>query len=886
MVRLGRFFLRQILPPGIIGESVIGDLDQEYEELLTARTGWILGAWYLLEAMKIGLCFRLGRFFSLAAPSGGGRKGPKSMDLLERCGEEIRWSLRRVARTPGMAVFGAIAIGLGIGATATMFSLTHAGIQRLPYPDSEELVALYWNEPSRGMMELGLTPQEYTEWAAEQRSLESLEAYTRESMTLSGQGGFPERLNGARVTANVFGALGVQPALGRGFLKEEEAPGAPGAVILSHSLWVRRYGQDPGILGRTVRVDGEDRTVVGVMPSGFQFPLKEELWTPLTVGTAMGEEASLRNITSFGRLSEGKDLRTAQAEFTAMAGRFAADQPSEYEGLVFHAGTYQDYIVGRDAVLILVSLLIVVSFVLLVACASVANLLLARGIRQTREVAVQLAMGAGRGRIMAQVLMESILISAAGGALGVGLAYLGAGFLQRAMGADLPFFWMSIQVDPTVLAFALGLAFLSSLLAGVVPALRTSRLSVADTLKDESHGSTGVRIGRWSRRLVVAEVALSCGLLTIAGLTAKDLLGMIQMDRAFDSAPLLTARVSLGESVYPESSDRELFGRELLRKLSGSPGVEAAALASSLPGTTASLLRFQLEGLSAERSEDLPRARLRVVTQGFFQVLGADALEGRTFSSVDGAEASPVAVVNRSFAHRFFPGESPLGRRVLMGDLDSELPWRTIVGVVPDLGMNGPSSSVPEGVYVPLAQRPQLHMRVLLKATTDPLALSNLVRVSVAELDQDLPVYDLETLDARLSRESASFGAIATLLLASGLSALFLAGVGLFGILAFSVSSRTREMGIRVAMGARASTVLWLVLQAGLKQIGLGLLAGLAIGVGGALTLQEMFETTNPLDLSVFGAVAAILTVAGVMASLSPALRAMRTDPAAVLRQG
>jgi predicted permease len=883
-VRAGHFFLSRTLPPGIIRESVMGDLDQEFEELSASGSGWTPDTWYLLEAVKIGVRFRLGRILSMAHVRGGGRKGLNGMNPFQRFGEELRWSFRRVTRAPGIAIFAAMAIGLGIGATATMFSLTHTGIQQLPYPDSEELVALYWDQPSRGLVELGLTPEEYTDWARRQQSLESLEAYAGGPMTLSGQGDFPERLNGARVTANAFRALEIQPALGRGFLKEDEAPGASGAVVLSHVLWVRRYGQDPGILGRTIRVDGVDRTVVGIMPPGFQFPRNEEIWVPFTVDVGLSEEANLRHLTTFGRLRDGNDLRTAEAEFTALARRFAAAQPSEYEGLVFRTGPYQDYMIGRDAVVILVSLLIVVSFVLVVACASVANLLLARAVRQTREIAVQVALGAGRKRIMAQVLTESLLISAVGGVVGVGLAYLGAGFLQRTMGSELPFFWMSIQVDPTVLAFVAGLAFLSAFLAGVVPGLRASHLSVAETLKDESHGSTGVRLGRWSRRLVVAEVALSCGLLTVAGLTAKDLSSFVQADRGFDSETVLTARVSLGESVYAEEADRERFARELLQDLSGKAGVAAAALTTSLPGTTASNARFQLEGVPADRNEDLPRARLRVITPGFFEVLDATPLEGRTFSDADGAEATPIAVVNRSFVNRYFPGEGPLGRRILMGDLDSGRPWRTIVGVVPDLGMNGPSRSTPEGVYVPLTQRPQLHMNVLLKAGTDPLALTSLLRGSVADVDGDLPVYDMETLDARLSRDSAGYWAIAAFLLTSGLSALLLAGVGLFGILAFSVSNRSREMGIRLALGARESSVLWMVMQSGLRQIGLGLLIGAAIGLGGALALQDMFQTTSPLDLSVLGAVAGILTIGGLLASLAPALRAMRTDPAAVLR--
>jgi len=342
--------------------------------------------------------------------------------------------------------------------------------------------------------------------------------------------------------------------------------------------------------------------------------------------------------------------------------------------------------------------------------------------------------------------------------------------------------------------------------------------------------------------------------------------------------------VSPGEPAYAADADRERFGRELLQNLHGKPGVVAAALTTSLPGTTASNSRFQLEGAPAERSEDLPRARLRVITPGFFQVLGADPLEGRTFSYADGAEASPVAVVNRSFADRYFPGESPLGRRILVGDLESERPWRTVVGVVPDLGMNGPSRSTPEGVYVPLAQRPQLHMSVLLKTATDPLMLSSLLRGWVADVDGDLPTYDLESLEARLSRDSAGYWAIAAFLTTSGLSALLLAGVGLFGILAFSVSNRSREMGIRLALGARASSVLWMVMRSGLREIGLGLLGGVAIGLGGALALQDMFQTTSPLDLSVFGTVAGLLTIGGLLASLAPALRAMKTDPATVLR--
>jgi predicted permease len=527
---------------------------------------------------------------------------------------------------------------------------------------------------------------------------------------------------------------------------------------------------------------------------------------------------------------------------------------------------------------------VIVSFVLLVACANVANLLLARAAGRSRDLAVRRALGASRGRIICNFVSEALVISGLGGILGVAMAYAGAALFNRAIGDDIPYYWMAGRVDNTVLAFICTLVILASLLAGVLPALRILGVDVNEVLKDRGRESWGFRLGRLSRTLVVAEIALSCGLLTAAGLMAKGLISRHRIAPGFESAGLFTARLSLRSDEYPNKDDWNRFFVDLLPRMEALPGVRSASLSSSLPGLTAGTRRFQLEGARYDRDQDLPRSRIRFVSAEYFRTLGVEPIKGRHFDARDTTEGQPVVIVNQSFARRFFPEGSPMGRRICSVQRDSEGPWMSVVGVVPDLRMNGTQPDRPEGMYVPLSQNPQSALNVLLRTGGDPLLLTPSARAAVEKINPDMPLYQVSTLESAHSEAKRAAWVFAVLLMICGIAALILAAVGLFGVLAFAVRRRTREIGLRIALGAEAPSVVWLTLRTGVTQIALGLALGLCLAVAISPLLREGLFDGKPFDFTVYGLVAIVLAASGVVASLTPALRAVRIHPMEALR--
>ena len=883
---IGEWLLRRTLPEGVAGESIRGDIDQEYGDLQRAHPGKSFRGWYRMEALKLGIRFALLRFLRVRSPFGRDPGTPPRMGFGERLLQELGYGVRMLVRSPGLALFAVVAMGLGIGATATMFSVSHGLLKELPYTEPDRLASIGWTREGRAGDHVALTASEVAEWQEAQSTLETLAAVRVATMDLAGGEGLPEQRSGAQVTADAFEALRVQPALGRGFLPEEEESGGPEVVILSRRLWTRRYGADPEVLGRTIRVNGVERTVVGIMPEGFLFPELEDLWIPLQLGPSgepPGEEARLYR--AFGRIREGVSLDEVQAEFATLAGRRALARPEPYEGLDPLVTRLYEYFVGTDAVVIMNALVVIASFVLLIACASVANLLLSRAAGRSRELAVRSAMGASRRRIMGQLLGESLVISAFGGVLGALIAWMGAALFHRAVADQLPFYWMTCRIDGSVLVFVGLLVLVAGVLAGTVPALRVSRIGAGQALRDGGRGSSSLRLGRLSRGLVVAEVTLSFGLLTTAGMMARGPLVFSRTDPGFESARLLTARVTLRRDAYTGAEDWNGFFRDLLSRMETTPGVEGATLSSNLPGLAAGTTRFRLQGATYERDVDLPFSRVSVVGPGFFQTLGVAAVEGRLLDEGDDAEREPVVVVNRSFAERFFPGESPVGRQILTGGLDSKGAWARVVGVVPDLRMNGQRPGQPEGILIPLYQRPQRSINLILHSSADAMELAALVRAAVAELDPDLPIGHVQTLEAAMADEIRPELVFFTLLLICGSIALVLAAVGLFGVLAFSVRRRTREIGIRMALGAEVRSVLVETLRGGMTQVAVGLAAGVLLAVALSPLVRGLYFDERLLDWRVYGAVAALMLVTGFAASLIPAARAVRVKPVEALQQ-
>ena len=796
---------------------------------------------------------------------------------------DLRYGFRQLARAPGLAIFAAIAIALGIGSTTTMFSISHGLLRDLPFQEPDRLIYLFRDQVPRNRLDILLNAHEFQTWRDAQTTLEGLAGFADYDMDLAGTEGRPQRVAAAAVTANAFQALRVQPVLGRGFLPEDERPGAEPTVMLGHRLWQERYGGDPAIAGRTVRVNGRQRTVVGVVPEDFQFPYEQALWIPLELNPVT-EPTGDRYIRAFGRLSEDAPLEAARAEFAALARRLELAHPESYEGMSSRVAAYKEHIVEpRDALLMNI-MVAVVAFVLLVACANVTNLLLVRAAARNREVAIRAALGASRTALITQTLAETLAIAMLGGALGIGLAQLGVTFFNRAVAHQIPFFWMWVEIDPTVLAFCFALILGATILAGLGPALKATGVEMNEVLKDASRSSS-LRLSRFSRTLVVAELALSCGLLTVAGLMVEGVLIQTASELKFASESVLTARVQLRRGDYPDPGDIDRFYAELQERLENRPEVLGAAIVSRPPGTgDYDTQRFQMERESYERDQDLPWAARAVIAGDFFRTLDVQLLAGREFSAIDHAESEPVAIINQRFARLYFPGQNPLGRRIKLGTLDSESPWRTIVGVAPNLAMARRRERGSEGVYLPLSQSTRRAMSVLLRATGDPLALAPMVRDEVAAIDPNLPIYEVNSLARLISEYTAAERTFAVLFVVFGLAGLVLATVGLYGVMAFLVRRRTREFGIRMALGADARRILWLTARSGLIQLTLGLAVGVALASLLAPAMRDILFDANPWDWRVYTLIALVLTATGVAASVVPAVRAARVDPMKTLR--
>jgi predicted permease len=795
---------------------------------------------------------------------------------------ELRNGFRLLAKAPGLAIFATVAIALGIGSTTTIFSITHGLLRDLPFHEPDRLVYVFRDQVARNRFDVLLNAHEFQNWREAQTTLEGLAGFDDYDMDLAGTESRPQRVHASAVTANAFQTLRVRPALGRGFLPEDERPGAEPIVVLGHRLWQERYGGDPAIAGRTVRVNGRQRTVVGVMPEDFQFPYQQALWIPLELDRS-AEPSGNRYIRAFGRLRDGVQLEATRAEFAALARRLELAHPESYEGTGTSVASYKEHIVEKRDALLMNIMVAVVAFVLLVACANVANLLLARAASRSREVAIRAALGASRGALITQNLAEALAIAALGGALGIGLAQLGVTLANRAMANQIPFYWMWVAIDPTVLAFCFALILAATILAGLGPALKATGVEMNEVLKDTTRSSS-LRLSRFSRTLVVAEVALSCGLLTVAGLMVKGVAIQTASELEFATEDVFTARIQLRSVDYPDDLAIDRFYGEVLQRLESRPEVISAATVLWPPGDNYYTRRFQMEGESYDRNQDLPWAVYAVISDDFFRTLDVRLLAGRGFSAADHAESEPVAIVNQRFARLYFPGQDPLGRRIKLGWLDSESPWRTIVGVAPDLAMARRRESGSEGIYLPFSQATRRTMSVLLRAAGDPLALVPMVREEVAAIDPNLPIYEVDSLDRLIHEATAPERTVAVLFVVFGLAGLVLATVGLYGVMAFLVRCRTREIGIRMALGADARRILWLTAKNGLIQLALGLAIGVALAALLAPAMSEVLYDANPWDWRIYTLIALVLTATGVAASVAPALRATRVDPMETLR--
>jgi predicted permease len=813
----------------------------------------------------------------------------RGVDLLANLGWDLRHSARALGRRPVTTAGAVVALGLGIGLATTIFSFVYAAAYRpLPVPGGERILHLEQEDPSHGRRELGVSYHDFQDWRAQQTALEDLAAFYTGTVNLSGDER-PERYFGAFMTANALDVLGARPALGRGFLPGEDRPSAPPVIVISHSVWRVRFGGDPRIAGRTVRVNGEPTTIVGVMPEGFAFPYYQDAWVPLKVDPLAVERGGGPGLEVFGRLRTGMALEEARAEFDGISARLAAAYPETNRGLVARVEPYTESYQGEEAKLAVTLFLGFGLAVLLVACFNVAHLLLAQAAAQAKDMAIQRAMGASRRRAVAKVLQQAFLLSSAGAVVGVLIAVADMRFLDRFITARATFplpFWMDLTVDGPVLLFVLGAVGITSLASGLLPGLRASKAGVHRVLTDASWGSSSLRIGRASRWLVLSQITLTTMLLVLAGHLALQVGRARTAEHAYPTTDVLTARVTLFDGAFPERRDRLAFRAELLRRLEASPGVTAVALGTALPGMPTSILRAAVEGEAYTDAADVPTARVVYASPGFFEAFESPPLQGRSFTESDDDAGAPVAVVNRPYAERFFPDGDPVGRQIRVGWPDPEGPWRTVVGVVPDLDMDGAldPKRPNEGIYIPLGQSDARTVSIAVRTSGDPLAFAPVIRDEVTGLQGDTPVYFVKTLQDAINTNLFDLVILGGLLWALALAAFLLASVGLYGVSSFLASQRTRELGVRIALGATGGEVVGLVMRQGSRQVLLGLTVGVLLAAGIMAVMGRGGMQVVPWSFGVAGAVCVALGATGLAAVFAPAWRATKVDPVEALR--
>lgn len=798
---------------------------------------------------------------------------------------DVRYGIRSLIKSPGVAVVAVLALTLGIGLTTTMFSIVYGALMKgLPYPDGDRIAVIVRSNVAKGIQQQAPTIQDFLDYRAQQHSFTALGAATSGTIYVSGDDK-AERYDGSWITANAFDVIGVRPILGRTFRAGEDAPSGDKVAILSYGAWHDRYGADPAILGKVIRVNGAPTTVVGAMPEGFAFPNNDKIWVPLQTDPLATPRAQGQQLLVFGKLKPGVTLDQANVDIATIAKRLASEYKESNDGFTASVRSFVDNFMGKEPRQLLLTMLGAVFFVLLIACANVANLLLDRAAHRTKEVGIRTALGASRGAVIRQFLAEALVLSFVAMALGIGAAYLGVSAFNRAISATQVPFFIDIRLHPAVLLFSIGVAIFTTVIAGAIPAYQSSRADINEILKDETRGASSFRIGGISKALVVLEIALSCGLLVAAGLMIKSVTKMRLMDPGFETKSVFTARIGF-PAAYTDTSAEWRFFDDVIQRVSALPGVRAAALASGLPGARQGLsgTRFEIEGKTYVTDKDYSNTRSAAVTPNYFATLNTPLAAGRAFTESDRPGTPAVAVVNRAFVKKYFPNTDPIGRRIRLGGPKTKAPWLTIVGVVGNQFTGDANEPMGPIAYQPFAQARANFVYIAARTNGAPMALTQAVRNAVASLNADIPLYWAQPLDAAIAEQLWFVRVFGTMFMIFGFAALFLASVGLYAVMSFSVVRRTREMGIRMALGAQGSHVVRMIFGQGAMQLGVGMALGLALALGISRLLSAILFDVQPRDPQIFGGVAGVLAIVGLLACLIPAQRATRVDPLIALR--
>ncbi|HEV8482925.1 MAG TPA: ABC transporter permease [Blastocatellia bacterium] len=795
---------------------------------------------------------------------------------------DLRYGMRMLRKNPGFTFIAVFTLALGIGANTAIFSVVNVVLLRpLPYPEPARLIRIWESNPQRGWPYFPASAPDFEDWRKQQSVFEQLAAQENTTFNLTGDGE-PERIPAVSVTAELFPALGISPFIGRSFLPEEEQVGRNHVTVLSYDLWRRHFGSDRVLVGQTIQLSGESYTVIGVMPSTFQFTRGTELWVPLILDPAVypwRADRANRNFAVIGRLKPGVSLAEAQGAMDAIAHNLEQQYPASNAAWGIRLQSFYEWIIPEELRKGLWVLLGAVGFVLLITCCNVANLFLARATRRQREVAIRTALGASRSRVVRQLLTESCMLAFLGGIAGLLLALWGMDLLVSRLPVNIPRL-NEVEIERRVLGFTLVISLLTSVIFGLVPALHLSRVNLSEAFKEAARSLSGGAGHRARRLLVISQIALALVLLIGAGLMAQSFVRLSHVRLGFEPDRVLTLQIALPISQYREKTQQAAFYAQALERIRALPGVLGSGAVVGVPLIRGMNWSFPVtvEGRTMSPEEALP-ADARAVTPQYFATMGIPILQGRDFTERDGSESTNI-IISDAMARRLWPNEDALEKRIRPG---TNNPWMTIVGVVGDV-RNSLDQEPRPTIYFSAAQLGSNAMTVVLRTVGNPEGMSAAVRNEIKTLDSKLPIYNIRTMSAIYDDATGQPRFQAALLGLFAVVALVLAAVGIYGVMSYLVTEREREIGIRMALGAEAGDVLKLVVGQGMKLA----IVGVLIGLGGALALTRLMQTllfgVNPTDPPTFIAITLLLTVVALLACWLPARRAAKVDPMIALR--